>query len=164
MPLAIKRTSPTTLCLARRLKAPPQAVWDAHMDPALIRRWMGGDGGTTMPVCENDPREGGALRFGWREPDGSGFTLTGTYEAVEAPRAGQGGRVVHTEVMHMPDPTPANRIETRFDPDCTGGTLLSLTMTLPDAASMDGLLASGMTDGMESCYVMLDDIAVRHAA
>ena len=40
MPLNVERTSPTTLKVTRRFAAPPQAVWDAHMDPALIRQWL----------------------------------------------------------------------------------------------------------------------------
>lgn len=154
MSLTVERTSPTTLVLTRRFAAPPQGIWNAHMRPDLIRLWLAGDGGTAMPACENDPRVGGAFRFEWREADGRGFSITGTYEAVEAPY-----RTVHVEVMHMPDPTPPNRIETRFVPD-SGGTKLILTMTLPDAASMDAVLASGMTDGMESCYRILDGLPV----
>jgi uncharacterized protein YndB with AHSA1/START domain len=153
MPLALNRTSPTTLVITRRFTAPPVAVWDAHMKPALIRQWLCGDGGTTMPVCENDPRVGGRMHFEWREPDGSGFYLTGVYEVVEAPH-----RTVHVETMYLPEPMPENRIETRFDPEGTG-TLLTLTMTLPDAASMDGLIASGMSGGMEGCYARLDGMA-----
>jgi uncharacterized protein YndB with AHSA1/START domain len=150
MPLTLTRTSPTTLVLTRHFAAPPQAVWDAHMKPDLIRQWLCGEGGTTMPVCENDPTVGGRIHYEWREPDGSGFSLTGIYEVIEAPH-----RSVHVEVMHLPDPTPENRIETRFDPEGTG-TRLTMTMTLPDAASMDGMIASGMSEGLEGCYRQLD--------
>jgi uncharacterized protein YndB with AHSA1/START domain len=150
MPLSLQRTSPTTLVLTRRFSAPPNAVWDAHMKPELIREWLCGDGGTAMPVCENDPRVGGHIRYEWREPDDSGFYLTGVYEVVDAPH-----RTVHVETMYLPDPMPENRIETRFEPDGTG-TLLTMTMTLPDAAAMDAMVASGMGGGMEGCYARLD--------
>lgn len=157
MPLEVQRPSPTTLVVTRRFAAPPERVWAAHMEPALIRRWLVGEGGTTMPVCENDPRVGGAINYEWREPDGSGFRLKGTYEVVEPPSAGRGGRSVHVETMFLPDPTPPNRVETRFEPD-NDGTLMTMTMTLPDAASVEAMLATGMTDGLEGCYRMLDGL------
>lgn len=153
MTLTVERTSATTLVLTRRFKAPPQRVWDAHTKPDLVRRWLAGEDGTTMPVCEIDPREGGRIHYEWREPDGSGFSMTGTFVTVEAPH-----RTVHLEVMHLPDPTPENRVETRFDPD-GDGTLLTMTMTLPDADSMDAMVASGMSDGLEGCYRQLDALA-----
>ena len=150
MTLQITRTSATTLTLTRRFAAPPARVWAAHMEPALIRQWLKGDGGTQMPVCENDPRVGGNLHFVWQEPDGSGFTIRGVYEVVDAPH-----RTVHVETMFLPDPMPENRIETRFEPEGTG-TRLTLIMSLPDEAAATALMASGMRDGMEGCYTLLD--------
>lgn len=158
MPLTVERTSPTTLTITRHFAASPERVWAAHMEPELIRRWLKGEDGTTMPVCENDPRVGGAIRYEWRETDGSGFSLTGTYEVVEPPSGDRAGRSVHTEVMHLPDPTPPNRVETRFEPDGTG-TRLVMTMSLKSPESVDAMIASGMTDGMEGCYRMLDGMA-----
>jgi uncharacterized protein YndB with AHSA1/START domain len=152
MTLQITRTSPTTLTITRHFAAPPARVWAAHMDPALIRQWLCGDGGTSMPVCENDPRVGGRMHFEWREPDGSGFSVRGVYELVDAPH-----RTIHVETMYLPDPMPENRIETRFDPD-GAGTKLVLTMTLPDAEAASGLQASGMSDGMEGCYKRLETL------
>ena len=153
MTLHLERTSPTTLVLTRHFTAPPASVWAAHMQPELIRQWLNGDGGTTMPVCENDPRVGGAIHYEWREPDGSGFSLTGIYEVVAPPH-----RSVHIETMYLPDPTPPNRVETQFIADGSG-TKLVMTMTLPDAQAMDAMIASGMSDGLEGCYKRLDDLA-----
>jgi uncharacterized protein YndB with AHSA1/START domain len=152
MTLQITRTSPTTLTLTRYFAAPPQRVWDAHMQPALIRLWLKGDGATEMPICENDPRVGGKLHFVWQEPDGSGFTVQGVYEVVEAPH-----RTVHVETMFLPDPMPENRIETLFEPEGTG-TRLTLIMSLPDEAAATALFASGMSDGMEGCYKLLESL------
>ena len=61
------------------------------------------------------------------------------------------------ERMHLPDPTPDNQVETRFDPD-GAGTLMTIRMTLPDAATRTRMLASGMEHGMEASYGRLESI------
>ena len=68
-------------------------------------------------------------------------------------------RIVHVERMHLPDTTPDNHVETRFDPDGTG-TLMTMRMTLPDAETRKGMLATGMEHGMETSYVRLERILV----
>jgi hypothetical protein len=59
--------------------------------------------------------------------------------------------------MHLPDPTPDNHVETRFDADGEG-TLMTIRMTLPDAPTRAAMLATGMERGMEASYVRLDAI------
>ncbi len=49
----------------------------------------------------------------------------------------------------MPDTTPDNHVETLFEPDGQG-TLMTMRMTLPDAATREAMLATGMDDGMEA--------------
>jgi hypothetical protein len=64
-------------------------------------------------------------------------------------------RIVNVQRMHMPDPTPDNRVETRFDADGTG-TLMTMRMTLPDAQTRAAMLASGMERGMEASFARLE--------
>ena len=114
---------------------------------------MCGEGGTTMPVCDMDARDGGAFLMQWRGPDGSGFSVTGTFKLLEPPH-----RILHVEVMLVPDPMPENLIETRFDDDGQGGTNMTMTMTLPTAQAAADLAASGMSDGLSGCYRLLDAV------
>ena len=65
-------------------------------------------------------------------------------------------RIVHIERMFLPDPTPDSHVETTFAPDGTG-TLLTMIMTLPDAATREIMLATGMEDGMETSYARLEN-------
>jgi uncharacterized protein YndB with AHSA1/START domain len=136
--------------VTRRFAAPPEAVYRAHTDPELIQKWMLGPEGWTMPVCTSDARPGGKIRYEWTDGKGGGFYLTGEYVELEPPR-----RIVHIERMHLPDPTPDNRVETRFDPD-GDGTRMTMRMTLPDAETREAMLASGMEHGMEASYVRLE--------
>jgi uncharacterized protein YndB with AHSA1/START domain len=64
-------------------------------------------------------------------------------------------RIVHVERMHLPDSTPDNHVETRFDRD-GAGTLLTMRMTLPNAQTREAMLATGMERGMEASYVRLE--------
>ena len=57
--------------------------------------------------------------------------------------------------MHLPDPTPDNHIETRFEPEETG-TLMTVRMTLPNAETRAAMLATDMEHGMEASYVRLE--------
>jgi uncharacterized protein YndB with AHSA1/START domain len=125
-------------------------VYRAHVDPVIVQQWMLGPDGWTMPVCVNEARPGGRIRYEWSDGKGRGFYLTGEFvELVPF------SKIVHIERMHLPDPTPDNHIETRFEPDGTG-TLMTTRMTLPSAEVRAAVLASGMDRGMEASYVRLE--------
>ncbi len=162
MPLTVERTSPTSLTITRHFKASPERVFAAHVEPALIQRWCYGFEGWRMPVCINDARPGGELRWEWANDEGAGFHVTVTYEAVEPPRAGRPGRIVHVERMHLPDPTPDNHIESTFAPD-GNGTLLTLVMRMDSPEAMEAMIATGMTDGMETTYARIDTLEPANA-
>ena len=66
-------------------------------------------------------------------------------------------RIVHVERMYLPDPTPDNHAETRFDQDGEG-TLMTIRMTLPDEQTRATMLASGMERGMEASYRRLEEM------
>jgi uncharacterized protein YndB with AHSA1/START domain len=89
---------------------------------------------------------GGTIRYEWANAKGQGFYLTGEYLELEPY-----SRIVHVERMHLPDPTPDNHVETRFDAE-GAGTLMTLRMTLPDAKTRAAMLATGMEHGMEASY------------
>lgn len=140
----------THIVVTRRFAAPPEALYRAHTDTNLLQKWLLGPEGWTMPVCINDPRPGGKIRFEWTNGKGEGFYLTGEYLELEPY-----SRIVHVERMHLPDPTPDNHVETRFDPDGTG-TLLTMRMTLPNEQTRTAMLATGMEHGMEASYARLE--------
>jgi uncharacterized protein YndB with AHSA1/START domain len=148
--LTLKTEGDLHVIVTRRFAAPPKAVYRAHTVPELIQRWMLGPDGWTMPVCVCDARPGGEIRYEWSNGKGRGFHLTGEFvELIPF------SRIVHVERMHMPDPTPDNHVETRFDPDGKG-TLMTMRMTLPDARTRAAMLATGMEHGMEASYVRLE--------
>jgi uncharacterized protein YndB with AHSA1/START domain len=150
--LILKTEGDNCVIVARSFAAPPEALYRAHTDPALVQKWMLGPEGWTMPVCICEARPGGKIRYEWSNGRGGGFHLTGEFIELEPHR-----RIVHVERMHLPDATPDNRIETRFAADGTG-TLMSMRMTLPDAETRSRMLSSGMESGMEASYARLESM------
>ena len=151
--LSLKTEGDRHVVVTRHFAARPELVYRAHTEPQLLRKWLLGPEGWTMPVCISEPRPGGRIRFEWSDGQGNGFHLTGEYVELEPFT-----RIVHIERMHLPDPTPDNHVETRFAPDGEG-TLLTLRMTLPDAETRTAMLATGMEDGMEASYARLEEMA-----
>jgi uncharacterized protein YndB with AHSA1/START domain len=148
--LALKTEGDRHIIVTRRFAASPEAVFRAHTEPKLIQKWMLGPDGWAMPVCFCDARPGGKIRYEWANGKGGSFYITGAFTALEP-----FSRIVHVERMHLPDPTPDNHIETRFDADGTG-TLMTMRMTLLDAATRAKMLATGIERGMEASFVRLE--------
>lgn len=150
--LVLKTEGDRHVVVTRRFAAKPEAVYRAHTEPKLIQQWMLGPDGWTMPACINEARPGGRIRYEWSDGNGAGFHLTGEYVSLEP-----FSRIVHVERMHLPDPTPDNHVETRFEADGTG-TLMTMRMTLPDAETRSAMLASGMEGGMEASYARMEEV------
>lgn len=150
--LTLKTEGDRQIVVTRHFAAPPEAVYRAHTDPAIIQKWLLGPEGWTMPVCINEARPGGAIRYEWSHPKKPGFYITGEYVSLEPYT-----KLVHVERMFLPDPTPDNHVETTFEPDGSG-TLMTMRMTLPDAETRRMMLSSGMEHGMEDSYVRLEGI------
>lgn len=148
--LSLELEGDTTIVIQRIFAAPPEQVYRAHMEPELIKQWMLGPEGWSMPVCINEGKPGGRIRYEWTDGKGGGFHLTGEILELDPPH-----RIVHVERMHLPDPTPDNRIETTFTVQGEG-TLVVMRMSLPDAATRQAMLETGMEHGMEASYVRLE--------
>ncbi|HTB69107.1 MAG TPA: SRPBCC domain-containing protein [Steroidobacteraceae bacterium] len=150
--LTLKTEGDRHVVVTRRFAASPEAVFRAHTEPKLIQKWMLGPDGWTMPVCVCDARPGGKFRYEWADGKGRGFAITGEFvELVPF------SRIVHVERMHLPDPTPDNHIETRFDGEYAS-TLMTMRMTLPDAATRAKMLATGIERGMEESFRRLESM------
>ena len=148
--LTLKTEGDKCVVVTRRFTAPPEAVYRAHTEPKLVQKWMLGPEGWTMPVCICEAKPQGKIRYEWANGKGGRFYLTGEFVELEPYR-----RIVHVERMHLPDATPDNHVETRFELDGSG-TLMTMRMTLPDVETRTRMLSSGMEPGMEASYVRLE--------
>jgi uncharacterized protein YndB with AHSA1/START domain len=150
----------THVRITRAFAAPRHLLWRAHTEPELMRRWLLGPDGWEMTVCENDLVVGGSFRQAWApvgDTEGEPFGFEGENLVVEPER-----RIVTTERM-TGAPFPANVNDLQFD-EADGVTLMTLLVTYPDQAQRDMVLATGMTDGMESSYARLEREVLTAAA
>lgn len=140
----------TRVRISRVIRGPVEQVWRAHHEAELIRQWMLGPDGWTMPVCEPGLAVGDASRLEWESEDGSErFGFEGEVLESYPPH-----RVVTTERMiGMDGPSSVNDMTLAA---VEGGTLLSLVITYPDSQTRDMVLDTGMADGMEASYARLE--------
>lgn len=74
------------IVVTRVFQAPRELVFDAYTKPELVRRWLLGPDGWSMPVCEIDLRAGGKYRYVWRQDrDGKEMGMGGVYREVVRP-------------------------------------------------------------------------------
>jgi uncharacterized protein YndB with AHSA1/START domain len=133
----------------RVFEAPRERVFQAFIDPELIPRWWGRRQDTTT-VDKMDVREGGDWRFVTEAPDGS-HAFRGTYRVIEAPEKleqtfeweGMPGHVV---------------VETATFEDLGGRTRVRTRSPFHTTEERDGMLASGMEQGMNETYERLDEL------
>jgi uncharacterized protein YndB with AHSA1/START domain len=82
-PVDVSTPSEREIRVARAFDASSKLVWDCHTQPDLIRRWMLGPPGWSMPVCEVDLTVGGAYRYRWRsDEDGAEFGSSGVHTEI----------------------------------------------------------------------------------
>lgn len=83
--------TPTSIRIVRTFNAPVELVWRAHTEPELVKQWMTGPEGHSLPVCEIDFRVGGQARYVWKNQDFEMGMTAGFKEIVEHER------IVYTE-------------------------------------------------------------------
>ena len=151
--------------VVRSFKAPRALVYRAFTEPALVQRWLLGPPGWSMPVCEMDVRVGGRYRWRWRSnEDASEFGFAGTFREVQPP-----SRLVHTEAYDPGTlgggyPEAGEALITVTFRDDGGVTTVTSLMDFGSKETRDAAVATGMTDGMEQSYELLDRLLGEQAS
>lgn len=146
----------THIRVTRVIRGTVEQVWQAHHDPELLKQWMLGPDGWTMPECDPGLEVGATHRTVWESTDGTQtFGFEGEVLELVAPY-----RSVTTERMIGTDgPSTINEV-TLVPVD--GGTLLTLVITYPSQEVRDQVLETGMTEGMEASYSRLETAVLGH--
>ncbi len=147
----------TKVRIARVIRGTREQVWAAHHEPELMKQWLLGPDGWEMTECEISTVVGERYTYSWVPVAGGpadgqdAFGFEGEVLANEPPY-----RSVTTEAMiGMPGEPSVN--ELTFT-EVEGGTLLTLVITYPSKEVRDMVLATGMTDGMETSYARLEAV------
>lgn len=155
-PARASTPSDTEVLVERSFDAPAALVWRTYTEPALVRRWMLGPPGWSMPVCEMDMRVGGKYRWRWRSDEGGKeFGFTGEFLEVEL-----NGKIVHTQHYNPGDlgdsmgKEPA-MVTVTFT-ESSGVTDVTTRIAFASKADRDAAYSTGMTSGMEMSYKLLD--------
>jgi len=153
-PDSFKVTAPSDreLQITRHFHAPRQLVFDAFTTPDLVRRWLLGPSGWTMPVCEIDLRVGGAYRYVWRKSGVKDMGMGGVFRDVLSPE-----RLVATEKFD--DPWYAGEaVDTTVFAEDGEITKVTITVLYESQEARDTASRSGMERGMAAGYDRLEEL------
>ena len=160
-PLQLTAPGEREIVMTRALDAPRQLVFDALTKPELLKQWLLGPPGWSMPLCEIDLRVGGKYRYVWRQDsDGTEMGMGGVYREIVAPQ-----RLVTTERFDEPW-YPGEAVGTLVLVEQRGRTTVTQTMRYESREARDAVLKSGMEKGVAASYDRLADLlaATRRAS
>ena len=143
------------IVMTRVFDAPRTLVFDAFTKPGLVKQWLLGPPGWSMPVCEIDLRVGGAYRYVWRKAGVPDMGMGGVYREVVVPE-----RVVATETFDQAW-YPGEAVGTLVLVEQAGKTTVTQTMLYQSQEARDGILKSGMETGVAASYDRLAELLTR---
>lgn len=156
-PATINTSSETQVEVVRSFDAPVASVWKSFTQPELVRRWILGPPGWSMPVCEMDFRVGGQYENRFRnDEEGTEFGWVGEFREIETLR-----KIVQDESYAL---GPAgsdmdnSAVVTITFRDTNEGTTVATLIEYPSQEARDAALAMGMTSSMEMGYCRIDEI------
>ncbi len=157
-PLKVETPSDREIVITRTFHAPRRLVFESITKPDLVRQWLLGPPGWTMPICEIDTRIGGAYRFLWRGPDGKQMGSSGVTREFVPP-----SRFVATE--RFDDPWYEGEALITYDlTEDNALTTLTLTLLYQSREIRDMVLKTPMDKGIGISYDRLEKILESLAA
>jgi uncharacterized protein YndB with AHSA1/START domain/effector-binding domain-containing protein len=154
-PDSFKVSTPTdlTIEIERDFNAPRELVFDAFTKPELVRRWLLGPDGWTMPVCEIDLKVGGRYRYVWhKETTGQQMGIGGVFKEIARP-----AKLVATEKFDE-SWYPGEAVNVTAFEQQAGTTKVTLVVSYESKAARDTAARSGMERGMAAGYDRLEGL------
>jgi uncharacterized protein YndB with AHSA1/START domain len=149
----VSTPSDREVAIEREFDAPRDLVFDAFTRPELVRRWLLGPDGWTMPVCEIDLRVGGRYRYLWRnDTTGQEMGIGGVFREVAHP-----ARLVATEKFDEAW-YPGAAVNTTLFEENGNRTRVKVTVLYESKEARDTATRSGMERGMAAGYDRLEHV------
>jgi len=145
-----------TIIVTREFNAPPEKVWRAFTEPALLDKWWAPKP-WKIETKALDFRPGGIWHFCMFGEDGLRFWWRVDYEAIEPLRSiiATGGACDENAVL--PPNTPPMRRLTEFAATPTG-TLVTITITFEKESDLRFMVERGMLAGTTAVFDNLDEL------
>lgn len=140
------------LVMIRSFDAPRNLVFETLTKAELIRKWLLGPPGWTMPVCEIDLRVGGTYRYLWRHAEGQEMGMGGIYREIAPPE-----RLVATEKFDQAW-YPGGALVTFALVEQAGKTTLTQTVLYDSPEALQAVLKSPMEGGVTAGYDRLEEL------
>jgi uncharacterized protein YndB with AHSA1/START domain len=150
--LKVEARGDREIVMTRAFDAPRHLVFDAFTKPDLVRQWMLGPPGWSMPVCDIDFRVGGRYRYVWAHRDGAEMGAGGVYKEIVVPE-----RIVATERFDQPW-YPGEGLGTIVLTEHAGKTMLTQTLLYESSDARDMVLRSPMESGVAMSYDQLEHL------
>ncbi len=141
------------IIVRRVFNAPRDLVFKVYLDPKLRSEWWGPRNLTTK-VEMIEARPGGRWRIVQRDPEGNEFAFHGVYHDVVPPE-----RIIETlEWEGMPGHVNFN---TSTLEEVDGKTTVTNRIVFQSVEDRDGMVSSGMHQGMEEGFDRFDELLAR---
>jgi len=141
--------------ITREFDAPRELLFRAHTEPELLVQWLG-PRNLTMTIDRLEPRDGGTWRYTHREADGTEYGFHGVYHGTPSVE----GIVQTFEFEGMPGHVSLEKVT--FE-EQDGKTLLRQNSVFQSVEDRDGMVESGMEDGVNDSMERLDELVARLA-
>jgi uncharacterized protein YndB with AHSA1/START domain len=134
--------------VTREFDAPRELIFRAHVEPDLVRQWMG-PAKYEMTIHTWEVRDGGAWRFTQRDASGNEFGFHGVFHGTPTP-----DNMVQTfEFEGAPGHV---ELDTLRMEEHDGRTIVRVESVHQSVEARDAMLNGGMTTGVEEGYRRLD--------
>ncbi len=141
------------IIITREFDAPQELVFKAFTDPKLYIQWLG-PRRLTMMLETFEPRNGGSWRYIHKDQEGNEFAFHGVYHEVTPPE-----RIIDTfEFEGLPEKGHVALETARFEELPGNRTKLTSQSVFQSVADRDGMLQSGMEEGVNDSYDRLDEL------
>jgi uncharacterized protein YndB with AHSA1/START domain len=150
--LKVRVPSDREIAMTRVFDAPRSLVFDALTKPELVKQWLLGPPGWSMPVCEIGLSVGSAYRFLWHGPDAAEMGVRGVIREILAPE-----RFAVTERFDEAW-YPGEALITYVLVEGGGQTTLTLTVRYESLEARDIALKSPLDQGVAISYDRLADL------
>jgi uncharacterized protein YndB with AHSA1/START domain len=138
--------------ITREFDAPRELVFKAHTDPKLYSQWLG-PRGYEMVLETFEPHSGGRYRYIHKDSNGNEFAFHGVFHEISDER------MIQTfEFEGLPERGHVTLDTMKLESLPGNRTRVTVQSVFQSLADRDGMVQSGMEQGVREGYERLDEV------